>query len=168
MDINGQVVNVALDTRLPPGGGAPPVGLYATDSTNAVFFHLTADCSGTRYLSQGGTGPVTAGVYSSYQVYTVSNQLAPIYLFYPTGAGISAAAGSAEQFSTGADPTQPGTCYPMSPTQVNARGAGTSQPRLQQPGAAYQLHWRVGLTLPRNAARRRRLSQGVVNYGAAL
>ena len=116
MSINGQSVNVALDANVPPGGGGPSTGFLNNDSSKITFYHLTANCSGTRYMVLGGNGQ-----YSQYQSYTVGNQSAPNYLFYPTAAPTYlATTGSYEQFSTGMDPTQPGTCTVTGPQPATA------------------------------------------------
>jgi hypothetical protein len=102
MNINGTLVNVALDSQIPL---VPPQSGFATQDVSAViFYHLTADCSGTRYIN-GSAGP-----YTSWPVYTVNNQAAPLYLFYPTTALTRMTTLSSENFVSGQNPLQPGTC----------------------------------------------------------
>jgi hypothetical protein len=102
MNINGSLVNVLLDYQIPLV--PPQSGFYTQDVVDVVFWHLTADCSGPRYL------PVSGGPYGTYQIFTVNNQAAPLYLFYPTAAPTQMTVQASEQFASGQNPLQPGTC----------------------------------------------------------
>src|SRR4029077_14910240 len=52
MNINGHLVNVALDEQIPLL--APQTGFYTQDVSSLAFYHLAADCSDARYLSTTG------------------------------------------------------------------------------------------------------------------
>ena len=106
MNINGHFVNVLLDAGTPLG--TPQTGFQTQDVSGLQFFHLAADCSDTRYIDIAAN--YGAGPYSKYESYTVNNQAAPLYLFYPTTAPKQMTWLATESFVSGQNPLQPGTC----------------------------------------------------------
>ena len=111
MNINGTLVQVPIDEQVPL---VPPQSGFATQDVSAViFYHLTTDCSGTRYI-RADQGP-----YSQYPIYTVNNQAAPLYLFYPAAAPARMTnILSSENFVSGQNPLQPGPCTLLNPTNL--------------------------------------------------
>jgi hypothetical protein len=123
--IGTQVVTLVDDSA------SSATGFRTVDVANnyLIFYHNSADCSGPRYLYNGGQ-------LSAFVAVTVNSQTSPIYLYYPSSAPQQMALFSAEIFQAGHTPDQPGTCQsgfnqtlPMSiPTHIDMTTLGFAPP----------------------------------------